>query len=118
MEWTVQVTDLFVSWWTQLAEKEQDDVCAAAWLLGEWGPYPRFPHSSWINQSRHRHMRELRIRSGGSPFRLMYAFDPRRVTILVIGGDKGCKDGQYPQCIARADRIYQLHLEQLDQQEV
>jgi len=33
-------------------------------------------------------MRELRIQSGGNPIRVFYAFDPRRVGILLIGGDK------------------------------
>nr|WP_240962344.1 type II toxin-antitoxin system RelE/ParE family toxin [Sphingobium sp. TB-6] len=48
----------------------------------------RFLHSSGINNSRHSHMRELRIQSGGKPLRVFYAFDPRRSAILLIGGDK------------------------------
>jgi hypothetical protein len=113
VKWAVDVTDGFAEWWSGLTETEQDDVSATAWLLAEWGPYPRFPHSSWINQSRHRHMREIRIRSGGSPFRLLYAFDPRRVSILVIGGDKGCNNQLYRQHIALADRTYDVHLQTL-----
>ncbi len=113
MKWAVDVTDGFAQWCSSLSETEQDDVLATAWLLAEWGPYPRFPHSDWINQSRHRHMREIRIRSGGSAFRLLYAFDPRRVSILIVGGEKGCKSQQYRHHIALADRTYDVHLQAL-----
>jgi hypothetical protein len=33
-------------------------------------------------------MRELRVQSSGKPLRVFYAFDPRRMAILLIGGDK------------------------------
>jgi hypothetical protein len=38
------------------------------------------------------HMRELRIQHHGRPYRILYAFDPRRVAILLIGGDKTSDD--------------------------
>jgi len=33
-------------------------------------------------------MRELRVQHKGRPYRVLYAFDPRRVAMLLIGGDK------------------------------
>ena len=33
-------------------------------------------------------MRELRTQHAGRPLRTLYAFDPRRAAILLIGGDK------------------------------
>jgi len=33
-------------------------------------------------------MRELRIQHRGKPYRTLYAFDPRRAAILLIGGNK------------------------------
>ena len=33
--------------------------------------------------------RELRPKRGYSPLRVVYAFDPRRDAVLIIGGDKG-----------------------------
>ena len=33
-------------------------------------------------------MRELRPQHKGKPYRVLYAFDPRRMAILLIGGDK------------------------------
>ena len=32
-------------------------------------------------------MRELRIQHAGEPYRVLYAFDPRRTAILLIGGN-------------------------------
>jgi hypothetical protein len=33
-------------------------------------------------------MRELRTQSSGLPLRTLYAFDPLRVAISLVGGDK------------------------------
>jgi hypothetical protein len=33
-------------------------------------------------------MRELRIQVAARPYRVLYAFDPRRTAILLLGGDK------------------------------
>lgn len=72
-----------------------------------------FPHSSGINGSRHSHMRELRTQSDGRPIRTLYAFDPRRTAILLIGGDKTGNDRWYDVHVPIADRLYDEHLEQL-----
>jgi hypothetical protein len=57
-------------------------------VLEAKGPHVPFPYSSGIARSKHDHMRELRVQSGGRPVRIFYAFDPRRSAILLIGGDK------------------------------
>jgi hypothetical protein len=54
-------------------------------------------------------MRELRVQIHGNPFRVLYAFDPRRVGILLIGGDKG-NDRWYDIYVPVADRLYDEHL--------
>ncbi len=75
------------------------------------GPNLPFPHSSAIETSRHRHMRELRIQHQGRPYRVLYAFDPRRTAILPIGGDKTGEDRWYETNVPLADRLYDEHLE-------
>jgi hypothetical protein len=40
-------------------------------------------------------MRELRVQHQGRPYRVLYAFDPRRAAILLIGGDKTGNDRWY-----------------------
>lgn len=66
----------------------------------------RFPHSSGVKGSKHDHMRELRIQHQGRPYRVLYAFDPRRVAILLIGGDKTGDDRWYETYVPIADRLY------------
>jgi hypothetical protein len=58
-------------------------------------------------------MRELRTQSGGRPLRILYIFGPRRAAILLIGGDKTGNDRWYDEFVPLADRIYDLHLEEL-----
>jgi hypothetical protein len=70
-------------------------VAYSVGLLTELGPTPGFPHSSKIMGSSHSGMRELRTRSSGGPLRTLYAFDPLRVAILLVGGDKTGNDRWY-----------------------
>jgi hypothetical protein len=55
-------------------------------------------------------MRELRIQHEGRPYRVLYAFDPRRSAILLIGGDKTGNDRWYDEYIPAADGIYDEHI--------
>jgi hypothetical protein len=55
-------------------------------------------------------MRELRIQSGGEPYRVFYAFDPRRTAVLLIGGNKTGDDRFYEIKIPVADRLYDDYL--------
>jgi hypothetical protein len=88
MEWGVEFTDEFGDWWNGLSAEEQEDVRAYVKLLQEDGPNLKFPYSSGVVQSAHDHMRELRVQHDGRPYRVLYAFDPRRTAMLLIGGDK------------------------------
>jgi len=58
-------------------------------------------------------MRELRVQSGGRPVRVFYAFDPRRMAILLIGGDKTGDDRFYERFVPIADRLYDDHIDTL-----
>ncbi len=96
-----------------LSDAEQESIRASVKLLGEYGPSLRFPHSSGINGSRHGHMRELCVQHAGRPYRLLFAFDPRRCVILLLGGDKTGNDHWYDENVPIADRLYDEHLELL-----
>lgn len=116
MSWDVEHTDEFGEWFVELSEADQDAIDFTADLLIAQGPQLRFPHSSGINNSRHSHMRELRIQSEGKPLRIFYAFDPRRSAILLIGGDKTGDDRFYERMIPIADEHYDVHLDELRQE--
>jgi hypothetical protein len=59
-------------------------------------------------------MRELRIQHEGRPYRVLYAFDPRRTAILLIGGDKTGNNRWYEEYVPQADYIYDQHLKELE----
>ena len=82
-------------------------------LLAEHGPGFLFPYSSEVTGSRHGHMCELRVQSSGRPVRVLYAFDPRRTAILLIGGDKTGDDQFYEWLAPLADGLYDEHLKEL-----
>lgn len=62
-------------------------------------------------------MRELRVQSKGKPIRILYAFDPRRHAILLIGGEKTGKDDWYEKYIPLADLLYDQHIIELKQEQ-
>jgi len=110
MTWEIEYTDEFGEWWSDLSEEEQVSIAASVKLLEECGPNLGFPHSSGINGSRHAHMRELRTQHAGRPLRTLYAFDPRRNAILLLGGDKTGNKRWYEINVPVADRLYDEHL--------
>ena len=75
MTWAIEYTDEFGEWFADQIAAVQDDVDRSVGLLEARGPQLPFPHSSGISGSRHDHMRELRVQSGGRPYRIFYA-DP------------------------------------------
>ena len=109
----VEFTDEFGAWWDGLTVGEQESVRAYVRLLAEFGVALKHPYCSGVTGSKHSHMRELRVQHQGRPYRVLYAFDPRRAALLLIGGDKTGNDRWYEVFVPIADRIYDEHLEQL-----
>src|SRR5574337_2104076 len=112
-KWEVEYTDELGEWWADLTETEQESTDASVRLLEEKGPNLGFPHNPGIEGSRHSHMRELRVQHEGRPYRILYAFDPRRCAILLLGGDKTGDDRWYEVHVPIADRLYDMHIETL-----
>ena len=113
MGWSVEYTDEFGAWYLDLVASVQDDIDRIVGLLEASGPQLPFPFSSGIAGSRHEHMRELRLQSGGEPYRIFYAFDPRRTAILLIGGNKTGDGRFYEVMMPVADRLYDIYLDEL-----
>ena len=111
--WDIEFTDEFGAWWDSLTEDEQESIDTTVRILADAGPALMFPHSSTIHGSKHSHMRELRVQHQGLPYRVLYAFDPRRAAILLVGGDKTGNDRWYEQFVPKADALYDAHLEVL-----
>lgn len=117
MTWDVEYTDEFGVWWASLTEPEHESIAASVGLLECLGPNLRFPHTSGIGSSKHAHMRELRVQHAGRPYRVLFAFDPRRSAILLLGGDKTGNDRWYEENVPVADHLYDVHLELLKKEQ-
>lgn len=111
-EWDVEFTDEFETW-NGLTAEEQESVAFYVGLLEARGVTLDHPYSSKVTQSRHGRMRELRIQHEGRPYRVLYAFDPRRAAILLIGGDKTGNERWYEEYVPIADELYDAHIEAL-----
>jgi hypothetical protein len=97
-------------WWDSLDADEQESVAASVELLRQLGPHLPRPHADPLAGSRHSNMKELRTQHHGRPLRTLFAFDPRRSAILLIGGDKSGDDRFYERLIPLADRLFDEHL--------
>ena len=114
MAWDVEYTDEFETWWiSELDNAGRESVAAYVALLEERGPALEYPYSSGIRRSRYSHLRELRIQHEGRPYRVLYAFDPRRTAILLLGGAKKGENRWYEVNVPLAEKLYTIHLEQL-----
>jgi hypothetical protein len=110
--WDVEYTDTFGSWWDELTEDEQERIAAAVEVLQAGGLALGRPFVDTLECSRHPNMKELRPRGGH--LRILFAFDPRRTAILLLGGDKrGRWNAWYRDAIPAADELYDEHLQAL-----
>ena len=57
------------------------------------------------------------VPDAGKSYRVLYAFDPRRTVILLIGGDKTGNDRWYKEFVPLADALYEQHVEDLKKKE-
>ncbi len=114
MPWEVEYTHEFGEWWNELSEDEQDSVNFGVRLLQDRGANLKRPHADTVAASRYPNRKELRCQHEGKPYRVLYAFDPRRVGILLIGGDKTGNSNWYEEYIPKAEAIYEQHLKEIE----
>jgi hypothetical protein len=116
--WPIETTDEFDEWFTGLGEDEREEVAAKIGLLKIMGPQLKRPHADTLNGSSHANMKELRAKTARAVIRVAFAFDPVQKAILLIGGDKsGVSEKRfYKQLIDKADKLYQSHLEKVQEQ--
>lgn len=108
MSWSAERTAEFDDWWEALTDSEQRKVVASVEVLQEIGPTAGRPLVDSVEGWRHSNMKELHVTQ---TMRIFFAFDPTRVAILLVGGDKAGKTKRfYKQMIPKADQIYDAHL--------
>lgn len=117
MKWEIRTTDTFDTWFISLSQAEQVDVLSMIDVLEISGPQLGRPQADSIQGSKKvRNLKELRISHAGKPYRVFYAFDPKRRAVLLCGGRKdGSKDKQfYSQMISVAEHEFAVHLAKVD----
>ena len=119
MSWEVEYTDEFHEWWIGLTREQQEALTARVELLEQHGPNLGRPSVDSIQTSRHPNMKELRASCDGQ-LRVLFAFDPNRAAILLIGGDKSDTDPTVPNWnewyqtfVPIADQLLDDHLAEL-----
>jgi hypothetical protein len=84
----VATTEEFDEWFADLDEDGQAEIIAKVELLKLLGPRLARPHADTLNGSKHANMKELRADTSDKVMRIAFAFDPDRVAILLVAGDK------------------------------
>lgn len=113
MPWEIEVSDEFKDWYASLTDEECGTVNDVVEALAQLGPALGRPQVDTLKGSRYPNMKELRIQHRGRPYRVLFAFDPRRYAYLILGGDKTGDSSWYDDAIRRADSIYSRHLEEI-----
>lgn len=111
MTWAVKVTDEYAAWFGTLIKEDLDSasqVAQAVAALREAGPTLGRPLVDRLTGSDLHHLKELRPGSRGrSEIRVIFAFDPTRSALLLLGGDKaGDWQRWYRIYIPIAERLY------------
>lgn len=119
MTWVVRVTEEYAAWFTALIKEDLSSatlVAQAVAALREEGPALGRPLVDRLKGTRIHHLKELRPGSRGrSEIRIIFAFDPTRSALLLLGGDKaGNWQRWYRDNIPIAERLY---IEYTDQEE-
>ncbi len=110
MAWEIEFTDEFAGWWDELTVKEQEAVAAKVLVLSARGPALSRPQVETLSKmSKYPNMKELRVQHGGDAYRILFAFDPRQVAILLWGGRKA-DEKWYKRAVPAADALYAQHL--------
>lgn len=95
----------------RVSEAVQDEILALATLLEEFGPRLGRPHADTLNNSKFANMKELRLSADNGEWRVAFAFDVKRMAILLCAGDKSgvSEKAFYKALIKKADKRFAAH---------
>lgn len=113
MEWLVEFHPECSIWFEKLEPDLQIEMLANLRVLSQLGPGLGRPRVDTVKGSAYPNMKELRVQFRGEPWRILFAFDPRRTAIILLGGNKAGDSRWYKTNIPIADARYGQHLEEL-----
>jgi hypothetical protein len=115
MEWDLQLDEDFAIWLGSLNADLRNEIIAHANLLREHGPLLGRPYVDTLEGSEFTNMKELRVQFRGDPWRILFAFDPQRAAILLVGGNKRGDKRWYKKHLPIAEERFRRHLKRLEQ---
>lgn len=110
MEWEVLYDEDFYAWLMEQLPDVRVCIVSHTNLLKQYGPSLGRPHVDTLQGSSYPNMKELRVQHRGEPWRVLFAFDPKRCAILLVAGNKQGNPRWYKENIPLADARYQRHL--------
>ncbi len=117
MVFTVILSAEFKAWFDEQDKALQRAMLIYVGLLEEHGPQLSRPHADTLKGSKLKNLKELRVQYRGDPYRILYAFDPKRQALLLVGGNKASDKKWYDRMMKVAETIFEAHLEQLRKEE-
>jgi hypothetical protein len=108
--WIIDRTEEIAEWIRKLDEDAKEAILKTLLILEKIGPLLGRPYVETIKESKHKNMKELRIQNRQRLFRILFAFDPDRKAILLIGGDKRGDKRFYQKMIPLADALLDEHI--------
>jgi hypothetical protein len=114
MEWIIIFHPAFRDWLYEQEEDVQDSILAGLGLLKQEGPLLGRPYVDTLQGSQYPNLKELRVQHSGEPWRILFAFDPIRQAIVLVGGNKTGDKRWYKKNIPIAEQRFAKHLETLE----
>lgn len=115
-EWTIIYRPRYEVWFSKCAEGLQNEILAHLEVLKAMGPTLGRPRVDHIKGSKHQNMKEMRVQFNGDPVRILFAFDPKRRAVLLLGGAKTGDEQWYRRNVPIADREFDAHLAEMEKQ--
>ena len=103
----IVISKEFEDWFKDIDAIAKKDIFASIELLKMFGFSLGRPHVDTLKGSNLKNIKELRVRSLGRPFRIIFIFDSKRRAVILIGGNKANDKKFYEKIIRKAEQIYQ-----------
>ena len=117
MDWDVQFDEDFLAWIAGMKTDLRNEIIAHVNLLKEHGPQLGRPYVDTLENSSFPNRKELRVQFRGDPWRILFAFDPGRAAILLVGGNKRGDKRWCKKHLPIADERFRRHLKRLEQRD-
>lgn len=114
MEWTILLDEAFERWLLEQVMTVRVSIASHIGLLAKFGPMLGRPQVDTLQGSSLPNLKELRVQIQGDSWRVLFAFDPKRRAIVLVGGNKRGDKRWYKKNIPIAEERYQRHVERME----